>query len=137
MRFTAHRKVFTMPRNTPKNSEEKIKRLSTAWEELASNKSFGGMTLDQFKAAVAPSLTIRAQIEALQDQLTQAINQRDNADEASTAKIQLAINGILADPTEGPDSSLYEAAGYTRKSERKSGLTRKKPGGGPTPTPRV
>jgi hypothetical protein len=34
------------------------------------------------------------------------------------------VNGVLADPTEGPDSALYEAFGYTRKSERKSGLTR-------------
>jgi len=36
------------------------------------------------------------------------------------------INGILADPTEGPDSALIEALGYTRKSARRSGLTRKR-----------
>ena len=36
------------------------------------------------------------------------------------------INGILADPDEGPDSPLYEAIGYTRRSERKTGLTRKR-----------
>ena len=34
--------------------------------------------------------------------------------------------GVLADPTEGPDSPLYEAFGYTRKSERRTGLTRKR-----------
>jgi hypothetical protein len=33
---------------------------------------------------------------------------------------------VLSDPTEGPDSALYEAMGYTRKSERKSGLTRQR-----------
>jgi len=48
------------------------------------------------------------------------------------------VNGVLADPTEGPDSSLYEAMGYTRKSERKSGLTRgKKSAGSTPPTSRV
>jgi hypothetical protein len=31
-----------------------------------------------------------------------------------------------ADPTLGADSALYEAMGYTRRSERKSGLTRKR-----------
>jgi hypothetical protein len=37
------------------------------------------------------------------------------------------VNGVRADPEEGDDSALYEAMGYTRRSERKSGLTRKKP----------
>jgi hypothetical protein len=32
---------------------------------------------------------------------------------------------VTGDPAFGPDSSLYEAMGYVRKSERKSGLTRK------------
>jgi hypothetical protein len=36
------------------------------------------------------------------------------------------IAGILADPTEGPDSSLIEGVGRTRQSERKTGLTRKR-----------
>ncbi|MEA2206607.1 MAG: hypothetical protein QOE77_3383 [Blastocatellia bacterium] len=126
-----------MPKVTPSKTEDRIKRLLAAWEDLADQKSFGGMTLDQCKAALAPSLTLRAQIEALQDQLTQAINQREAADDVSIAKMQLAVNGILADPTEGPDSSLYEAIGYTRKSERKTGLTRKKPGGGLSSTPKV
>jgi hypothetical protein len=33
---------------------------------------------------------------------------------------------VRADPTEGLNSALYEAMGYTRKSDRKSGLTTKK-----------
>jgi hypothetical protein len=36
------------------------------------------------------------------------------------------VNAVMGDPTEGPDSPLVEAMGYTRKSERKTGLTRKK-----------
>jgi hypothetical protein len=39
--------------------------------------------------------------------------------------VQLVVNGVVGDPTFGPDSALYEAMGYVRKSERKSGLTRK------------
>ena len=105
--------------------------MTTGWQELAAAKSFGGMTLPQFQAAVADSLGTRTQIEQLQQQLTAALDQRDDADRTSLEKIQLVVNGILADPTEGPNSSLYEAMGYTRKSERASGLTRKKK----TPTP--
>jgi hypothetical protein len=53
-------------------------------------------------------------------------------------KNQLVVSGVLADPSEGPDSSVYEAMGYTRKSERRSGLTRKgnnAPTGSTPPTP--
>ena len=41
------------------------------------------------------------------------------------AVVQLAVNGVIGNPAFGPDSPLYEAFGYTRKSERKSGLTTK------------
>ena len=115
-----------MPKVTPKKVEEKIEQTVNAWEQLAATKSFGAMTLAQFKAVVADSTNARALIDQLQNQLAQAINQREDADNVSLAKMQLVVNGVLADPTEGPDGSVYEAMGYTRKSERKSGLTTKK-----------
>ena len=40
--------------------------------------------------------------------------------------MNLMVNGVKGDPDFGEDSDLYEAMGYVRKSERKSGLTRKK-----------
>ena len=115
---------------SPKGNEAKIERILTAWKTLAPAKSFGGMTLSQFEAAAQPARTARARIDELEDQRKQAIADREAADEAFAAKAQLVINGVLADPTEGADSALYEAMGYTRKSERRSGLTRK-----PKPTP--
>jgi hypothetical protein len=109
----------------PKENEQKIARMLNAWETLAPGKSFGGMTLAQFQAAMQPAQDARRRIDDLEDQFKQALAQREAADQAALAKIQLATNGVLADPTEGPDSALYEAFGYTRRSERKSGLTRK------------
>ena len=111
---------------TPKENLSKLQRILNAWETLAPNKSFGGMTLAQFQAAVQPSQDARQQIEDLEDQRTQAITNRDRADADSLAKAQQVVAGVLADSTEGPDSALYEAMGYRRKSERKSGLTRKR-----------
>jgi hypothetical protein len=122
-----------MPKVTPKKVEEKIKQVAEAWEDFASNKVFGAMTLPEFKTVIAPSLNTRKLIDQLQNQLAQAINNRDDADDVSLTKIQLVVNGVLADPTEGPDGSLYEAMGYTRKSERKSGLTTKTAKGKQTP----
>ena len=112
-----------------------MKKMLNAWEEIAPEKSFADTTLDQFRTVVTRTQTARARIADLEDQMLQAINERENADEAFNTKAQQVVNGVLADPTEGPDSALYEGFGYTRKSERKSGLTRKggSSKGGPTP----
>jgi hypothetical protein len=96
------------------------------WETLAPDKSFGGMTLQQFKAAAQPAQAARQRLGEIDDQQRQALAQREAADEALQIKMQQVIAGVLADPTEGPDSALYESMGYTRKSERKTGLTRKR-----------
>ena len=119
--------------NTPKSNELKMEKILNAWETLAAAKSFGGMTLAQFQAIAAPAKAAREQIEDLEAQLTAALAARDAADQTVFAKVELIVNGVRADPTEGPDSALYEAMGYTRKSDRKSGLTRKKEATTPTP----
>jgi hypothetical protein len=111
----------------PRETEQKIERMVNAWQTLAPAKTFGGMTLSDFQSAAAPALDIREQIDRLEDQLRQALADREEADDRILEKAQLVVAGVLADPTEGPDSGLYEAFGYTRKSERKSGLTRKRP----------
>jgi len=38
----------------------------------------------------------------------------------------LLVNAVKGDPTEGEDGVFYEALGYVRKSERRSGLSRSK-----------
>jgi hypothetical protein len=58
--------------------------------------------------------------------LHKTIAERAHADDEFAAQAQHVVNGVLADPTEGPDSALYAAFGYTRKSDRKTGLTRKR-----------
>jgi hypothetical protein len=111
---------------SPKDNEQRMERILTAWRTLAPDKSFGGMTLAQFDTACAPARTARQHIDELEDKLTQEIATRDVADAVVAGKTQLVVAGVLADPTEGPDSALIEAFGYTRKSARKTGLTRKR-----------
>ena len=109
-----------------KDFADKLDRFVSAWQTLRPSKSFGGMTLEQFKAAIQPSLDARQHIESLEAELIAAQDERDDADKVSQGKLQLVVNGVIGDPTEGPDGDLYEALGYVRKSERKSGLTRGK-----------
>jgi hypothetical protein len=111
---------------SPKDAEQKMERMLNAWRALAPEKMFGAMTLAQFEAVAAPAQAARRRIVDLNDQLSRAIAERDTADQTFSVRAQQVVAGVLADPTEGPDSALYQAFGYTRKSDRKSGLTRRR-----------
>lgn len=114
----------------PKSTMEKLQSVINGWETLAPDKSFGGMTLAQLKAALKPSFDTREELRALESQTQSKQIERDAADAESLRRVQLVVNGVIGDPEEGPDSDLYASFGYTRKSERKTGLTRKKRPGG-------
>jgi hypothetical protein len=113
----------------PKITLEKLNNVIKGWETLAPDKSFGGMTLAQFKAAVKPSFDTRDELATLESQVQSKQVERDTVDVASLRFVQLVVNGVVGDPEEGPDGDLYGSFGYTRKSERKTGLTRKKKSG--------
>jgi hypothetical protein len=114
----------------PKDIDEKLREMINTWEQMASTKTFA-VTLDEFKAGLKPSFDARNRIADLEDQLAKARDDRDRCDEGSIALSRRVVNAILADATEGPDSSLLEGFGQTRESDRKSGLTRKKAAGTP------
>jgi hypothetical protein len=124
-----------MSRNNPKANEEKMRKMLNAWKTLASSKSFGGMTYPQFEAATARPLGRRERLAALQSEIDAETNGRDDDDDVWLPIAQRVVAGVLADPEFGPDSALIEGFGYTRQSERKSGLTRKKSGPPSAPQP--
>jgi len=113
----------------PKNTIEKLNSIINGWETHAPDKSFGGMTLAQFKAKVQPSFDTRDELRVLDSQAQSKRIERDNSDKESLRVVQLVVNGVVGDPEEGPDGDLYESFGYTRTSQRKTGLTRKKKNG--------
>ena len=104
---------------------EKIALVIKAWEDLRKTKSFAGMTLDEFKAKVKPSLDARDAIGTLENQLIAAADDRDDADIVSMKQVALVVAAVKGDITEGEDSDLSEAMGYVRKSERATGKTNK------------
>lgn len=110
---------------SPNITVEKLNKLVQAWQELAPDKTFGGMTLAEFKTKVQPSLDARASITDAATKMTDATTRRQMSDVDAQQLMQLVVNSIKGDPTVGDDSALYEAMGYVRKSERKSGLSRK------------
>jgi hypothetical protein len=111
---------------SPKKAMEKMETVVNALEQLAPNVVFGGMKAADYNADVQRSRDVRADIADLDDQIDAKNVERGNIDDNNLAKLQLIVNGVIGDPNFGPDSALYEAMGYVRKSARKSGLTRKK-----------
>lgn len=96
-----------------------------AWSNLRPSKSFAGMTLDEFKAALKASLDARDAVTAAETSHTAAIVKRDNADMAVRQVLTRVVAAVVADETEGDNGELYKAMGYTRRTERASGLTRR------------
>ena len=112
----------------PKNETvpEKIERFTTAWRTLAPHAVIAGKTVEQFVAAVKPSLDSRAAISTLQKQMMAAQDNRNDADKATRAILKQIFNGVMADPDLGPDSELIDAMGFIRQSEKKKSTGKKK-----------
>lgn len=110
----------------PELAMHKCEMTLTAVEEIAPDILFGGMKAVDFKVKIQAMRDVRAEIEDLEAQLTAARARREQVDTEGMTAEQLVVNGIIGDPNYGPDSPLYGATGRKRKSDRASGLTRKK-----------
>jgi hypothetical protein len=113
---------------TPKKAIESLETVEDALEQLAPGEVFGGIKLVDYKTQVQKSRTVRQEMVDIENQKTNKANERDTTDGDGLKMRELIVNGVIGNPNYGPDSSLYEAMGFVRKSERKSGLTRKKKG---------
>jgi hypothetical protein len=112
--------------NTPKENEIKYNRFLNALSALAPDKVFAGYQLSDLVTQTDKSSLPRADLIRLKDEEMQAEAARDAADSATMKMCEMIKNGVVADPEFGDDSALYEALGFIRKSNRRSGLTRKK-----------
>lgn len=112
--------------DTPRENETKYTRFLNSVTTLAPGKTFGGVTLAEFAAQVEKSNAPRQRLVEIADEKMDEEAKRDNEDVNTMKMCERIKNGVVADPDFGDDSALYEALGFVRKSERKSGLTRKK-----------
>jgi hypothetical protein len=122
-----------MAKLSPKKALERLEKIENALKQQAPAGKFGAIGSSDFSVQVQKSRDARAAIIDLENQLRAANNSRDVVDTENLRQAQLVVNGVIGDPEFGPDSSLYETMGFIRKSERKSGLTRKKQKTNPTP----
>lgn len=112
---------------SPAAAYTRLDTFITAWKNLRSTKTFAGFTAAQFETQkMTPCREARATIDDLENKMKAAINRRDDIDQAALDTMALIVNAVKGDPTEGENGDLYEAMGFVRKSERKSGLSHKK-----------
>ena len=121
-----------MAKQNPKKNMELLKTALAAWREYAPEATFGGVKLGDLQAAVDLSDENRSKITNKENELKGLFVKRDNDDLDGLKVRELLVNGVVGDPNFGPDSAFYESLGYIRKSDRKSGLTRRKKDDGKT-----
>ena len=109
-----------------KQALEQLERTLRAWETHAPDAVFYGMTLAEFRAKVQASRDAHNAVAVKDQELTAAQNHRNDTDKANLALEKNIAKGIAGNAEYGDDSDLWEGTGRVRKSERKSGLTRKK-----------
>ena len=103
-------------------------RVRTAWREFAAAETFAGRTLAEFEADTQAVVQAREQLDIARSKQSGLIRAREQADKEFRDLLDLVINSVRGNHAYGADSALYRALGYVPRSERASGLTRKRKG---------
>ncbi|HEY0426996.1 MAG TPA: hypothetical protein VGC76_04240 [Pyrinomonadaceae bacterium] len=104
----------------------KLEETEVAWETHAAEDKFYGLSLAEFKTKVQRSRDARALLATLEQQRTAAFDECKDVDAENLALEKNIAKAIAGSEKYGDDSAFYEGTGRIRKSERSSGLTRKK-----------
>lgn len=103
-----------------------LETTEAAWEQHAAADRFYDTTLAQYKTVVQTVRQAQDEVDNLKRLLESARNRRDDELKRAITLESNVAKGIAGDSRYGEDSDLYEGTGRVRKSERKTGLTRKK-----------
>jgi hypothetical protein len=118
-----------------RNAVEKAIEVDQRWETLRPKKTFFGLTLEQFREARKQSEQERAVLADLYGQIKATKTRLHDADVRLAEVTQGVINAVKGDPEEGEDGEMYVALGYTRKSAKYRGRSRRRGNGQLQPAP--
>lgn len=108
-----------MARMTPASIRARLLRIHDAWKRLRRTKAYAGLTVEQYRRAIQPSLDIREEIADLQARLAAALTRRDILDREALATSHRVRFGVTAEEPDRDDGELYAAMGFVRRSRRK------------------
>ena len=109
-----------------KKVKEKCNVMNDAWVEAAPSEKFYGIDQGSFQADIEAAAANDAAIADLESELKIKRDLRDDKYAALDERRSKVGQGVAGSPAHGNDSPLYGAMGFVRKSEKKTGLTRKK-----------
>ena len=109
-----------------KRVKEQCNVMNDAWVEGAPGAKFMGIAQASFLTDIEAAAADDAAIADLEAELKMKRDVRDDKYKALDQQRSKVGQGVAGDPAYGNDSPLYGAMGFVRKSEKKSGLTRKK-----------
>ena len=104
---------------------ERIEMFKAAWLENGPDASFAGMTYAEFEEATKAPEGLGDEVLALRQKMGHKRVETQAAIAEAAELLDLVANSVKGTQGFGSDSALYRAFGYVRKSERKTGLTRK------------
>ena len=105
---------------------EKVEQILRGWETTAPEQSFADMTLEQFKQALQPYFAAKAAFVTIGTQWDSAQQARVDVFPKALELATGIAASVKGHPKYGANSTVYAAMGYTTKSARSSGLTRRR-----------
>jgi hypothetical protein len=106
-----------MSKPYPTDIVSKLQTAVSTWKTIDPALKIGNLSVADLEATLGRCEALRREINSLETQLTDLRNQRDEAYGTGwsyVTRMRAGIKGIYGD-----DSSEYEMAGGTRRSERK------------------
>jgi hypothetical protein len=113
-------------RKNPGRSYRKISEILAAWENLAPDTDFFGMSCNQFRDAMRPATEVRERIALEEIRLAALLQERARIDENCLRVALGVVHSVRGTPKHGPNSALYAAMGYIPDSVNKRGRPRKR-----------
>jgi hypothetical protein len=112
--------------NRNKEIRERVTKMNNAWVQGAPTIVFNGITQAAFQAEVAAAAAADQEIADIEAQVKMKKTARDERYKRLSDTSVKVRDGVEGHADFGADHPLYEAMGFVRTSDRKSGLTRKK-----------
>jgi hypothetical protein len=104
--------------NPVRDLENRVDLIVQAWGTTCPEKTFSGLTLDQFKEAVKASREVRAALKELAGRTQAVQKERKLVDAETHTMVRRVVFAVKGDPQEGENGKLYAAMGFVPHSQR-------------------
>ena len=117
--------------NRNKEIRERATKINNAWKQGAADAVFKAITQPVFQTELNGAVADEQEIATMEAQVKMKKTALEERYKRISDKSIDVRDGVEGHPDFGSNHPLYDAMGFVRTSDRKSGLTRKKTGAEP------